>query len=101
MPLMIRIVRRAELAEKGVLAFEVAGDHYVVADVDGEIQAFAVNGPAARDLDRAAVAEGRLRCPAHGWAIDPHLGQCGAGEHCRYVPLAVEADDEQIRVVLR
>jgi len=100
MPLLIHAVRRADLPENGVLAFAVAGSHYVVADIDGEVCAFAVDGPAGRDLGRAVIAEGRLRCPMHGWPIDPQSGQCGAGQHCRYEPLAVEADETEIRVAL-
>ena len=100
MPVMIHTVRRADLPENGVLGFEIGGGHYVIADVDGEVSAFAVVGPAARDLGRAAVAEGRLRCPRHGWPIDPERGGCGAAERCRYEPLAVEAEGDSIRVAL-
>jgi nitrite reductase/ring-hydroxylating ferredoxin subunit len=100
MPLRIHTLRRTDLAENGVLTFEVSGAHYVVADVDGDVQAFAVAGPAVGALPRAAVAEGHLRCPLHGWPIDPAEGRCGAAERCRYEPLAVEADAEEIRVSL-
>ena len=100
MPLMIQTLRRSDLPENGVLTFEVAGDHYVVADIEGEVQAFAVVGPAAEALARAAIAEGRLRCPLHGWPIDPQVGRCGAAELCRYDPLPVEVAGDEIRVSL-
>ena len=97
---MIHAVRRADLPENGVLTFEVGGAHYLIADIDGEVSAYAVAGVAARDLDRAAIAESRLRCPLHGWAIDPAGGGCGAAAHCRYEPLGVEVDADNIRVAL-
>ena len=100
MPLMIHTLRRSDLPENGVLTFEVAGVHCVVADIEGEVRAFAVVGPAVHALARAAIAEGRLRCPLHGWAIDPQVGRCGAAELCRYDPLPVEAEGEEIRVSL-
>lgn len=100
MPLMIHTLRRTDLAENGVLAFEVADAHYVVADVEGQVQAFAVAGPAVRALARAAIAEGRLRCPLHGWPIDPDVGRCGAADLCRYDPLPVEVEGDEIRVSL-
>jgi nitrite reductase/ring-hydroxylating ferredoxin subunit len=97
MPLRIHALRRADLRENGVL-FEVTGSHYVVADIEGEVHAFAVVGPAAKRLEDAVIAEGRLRCPMHGWPIDPDEGRCGAAELCRYDPLPVEV--EEIRVSL-
>lgn len=100
MPQRIHALRRTDLAENSTLAFELAGAHYVVADVDGQIQAFAVAGPAVRALSRAAVAESHLCCPLHGWPIDPDVGRCGAAELCRYDPLPVEVDGEEIRVSL-
>ena len=101
MPAMIRTIRRADLPENGVLTVEAVGAHYLVTDIDGDVRAFAVAGPAARDLARAAIAEGRLRCPLHGWAIDPDAGQCGAADLCRYDPMPVELDGNEIRVGLR
>ena len=101
MPAMIRTIRRADLPENGVLTFEAAGAHYLVADIDGDVRAFAVVGPATRELARAAIAEGQLRCPLHGWAIDPYAGQCGAADLCRYDPMPVELDGDEIRVVTR
>jgi nitrite reductase/ring-hydroxylating ferredoxin subunit len=100
MPVMIHTVRRADLPENGVLTFQVGRGHYVIADIDGEVSAYAVVGPAARDLDRAAIAESRLRCPRHGWPIDPERGGCGAADRCRYEALGVEWDGDVIRVAL-
>jgi nitrite reductase/ring-hydroxylating ferredoxin subunit len=100
MPVLTRTLRRAGVPENGVVTFDVGGTHYLVADIDGEVQAFAVVGPAARDLDRAAIAEGRLRCPLHGWPIDPQAGGCGAAERCRYDSLRVEVEEDEIRVAL-
>jgi nitrite reductase/ring-hydroxylating ferredoxin subunit len=100
MPLRIHTLRRADLCENGVLTFEVAGSHYVVADIEGEVHAFVVVGPAAKRLEGAVIAEGRLRCPMHGWPIDPDEGRCGAAELCRYDPVPVEVDGEEIRVSL-
>jgi nitrite reductase/ring-hydroxylating ferredoxin subunit len=97
---MIRTLRRTDLHENEALSFEFAGTHYVVADVDGEVQAFAVVGPAARALERAAIAEGRLRCPMHGWPIDPEQGGCGAARRCHYDPLVVETEGDEVRVLL-
>ena len=95
----IRRIHRADLPENGVITFQADGTHYVVADLDGDLQAFVVAGPAVRDLDRAVIAEGRLRCPAHGWAIDL-LGQCGASKLCRYEPIPVEVHGDEIRISL-
>jgi nitrite reductase/ring-hydroxylating ferredoxin subunit len=100
MPMTSRTFRRADVPENGVMTFEAGGAHYVVADIEGEVRAFAVVGPAARDLDRATIAEGRLCCPMHGWPIDPDVGRCGAADLCRYDPLAVEVEGEEIRVAL-
>jgi nitrite reductase/ring-hydroxylating ferredoxin subunit len=99
MALTIRRIPRADLPENGVITFQAEGVHYLVADLDGELAAFAVTGPAVRDLDRAVIAEGRLRCPAHGWAIDP-LGECGAASLCRYDPIPVELHGDEIQVPL-
>src|SRR5215470_15487420 len=96
---VVRALRRADLPENGVVAFDVGGTHYLVADIDGEVRAFTVVGPAVRDLDRAAVAEGRVRCPMHGWAIDPDVGRCGAADLCRYDPVRVQVDGDTIRVL--
>jgi nitrite reductase/ring-hydroxylating ferredoxin subunit len=100
MPKTIRTLRRADVRENGVVTFEAGGAYYVVADIEGDVQAFAVVGPAVGYLDRAAIAEGRLRCPVHGWGIDPHTGRCGAADLCRYDPVAVEVEGEDIRVGL-
>ena len=94
------VIPRTALPENDTLGFEIAGAHYVLADVDGEVLAFAVTGPAARALDRAVVAEGRFRCPLHGWPIDPDDGRCHAGERCSYERLPVELVGSQIRVSL-
>jgi nitrite reductase/ring-hydroxylating ferredoxin subunit len=99
--LMTHTLRRADLPENGVVAFEIAGDGYLVTDIEGEVRAFAVIGPAVQALGRAVVAEGRLRCPLHGWPIDPHIGRCGAADLCRYDPMPVEVEGEQIHVGLR
>jgi hypothetical protein len=71
---MVHVIRRADLPENGVVAFEHGATRYVVADIDGEVRAFAVVGPAAASADRAAVAEGHLRCPLHGWPIGRLFG---------------------------
>jgi nitrite reductase/ring-hydroxylating ferredoxin subunit len=97
---MVRLIPRAALAENTVLVFEVAGTRCLVADVDGDVQAYAVAGPSARRANEAAVAEGRLRCPLHGWPIDPVAGRCGAAERCEYRPLPVEIAGDDIRVTL-
>jgi len=96
----VHVIRRPELPENGVVSFETGGAHYLVVDVDGEVRAFSVIGPAAGSIDRAVVAEGRLRCPLHGWPIDPDDGRCGAADLCRYHPLAVELAGDEIRVSL-
>src|SRR5262247_3259812 len=98
---IVRSLRRVDLPENTAVVFEADGVPYVVADIDGEPSAFAVVGPAGRDLDRTVVAEGRIRCPMHGWPIDPDSGRCGAAQLCRYEPLAVEVDGEEIRVRAR
>jgi nitrite reductase/ring-hydroxylating ferredoxin subunit len=89
-----------DLTANGVVAFEHAGGGVLVADVEGDVMAFAVSGPAARRLTRAVVAEGHVRCPLHGWAIDPELGRCGAAERCRYERLPVAVEGSEIRVTL-
>jgi nitrite reductase/ring-hydroxylating ferredoxin subunit len=100
MAMMVHTVRRSDVPENGVITFQVAGAHYLVADIEGDVQAFAVVGPAVHALERAAIAERRLRCPLHGWPIDPHEGRCGAADLCRYTPLSVEVADDEIRVSL-
>ena len=97
---MIHTIRRSALPENQVVTFEVGGSHYLVADVDGDVQAFSILGKTAARADRAAVADGRVLCPLHGWPIDPTEGRCGAANLCRYEPLSVEADGEEIRVSL-
>jgi nitrite reductase/ring-hydroxylating ferredoxin subunit len=100
MSLMIHTMPRSGLPENGVVAFDVAGARYLVADVDGDVQAFSVLGRSERRIDRAVVADGRVLCPLHGWPIDPVDGRCGAGQRCRYQPLSVEVVGEEIRVSL-
>ena len=97
---MTHVIRRVDLPEDGVVHFEVGGAHYVVVDTGGDVRAYGVAGPAALSIERAAVAEGRLRCPLHGWPIDPDDGRCGAAELCRYEPLPVEVAGDEIRVTL-
>ena len=71
----VHIVPRRDLPENGVLVFDMDGVRCLVADVDGDVRAFAMTGPAAGSADRAVVAEGFVRCPLHGWAIDPVEGR--------------------------
>jgi nitrite reductase/ring-hydroxylating ferredoxin subunit len=97
---MIHTIPRASLPQNGVVAFDLAGGRYLVASIDGDVQAFAVSGRAAERGDRAAVADGHVLCPLHGWPIDPIDGDCGAGQRCRYQPLSVEVAGDQIRVSL-
>jgi nitrite reductase/ring-hydroxylating ferredoxin subunit len=99
-PLRIHTLPRSALPENGVVTFEVAGAHYLVADVDGDIQAYCVSGRSNQRIDRAAVADGRVLCPLHGWPIDPFEGRCGAAQRCRYEPLSVEVAGDDIRVSL-
>ena len=100
MPLMIRTIPRSALPENGIMTFEVGGGHYLVADVDGDVQAFSVVGRSELRVDQAAVTDGRVLCPLHGWPIDPIDGRCGAAQLCRYEPLSVEVAGDQIRVSL-
>jgi len=100
MPLSIYTIPRAHLAENGILTFPAGRLTCVVADVDGEIEAFSVAGRSAPHVDRAAIVDGRVLCPLHGWPIDPAAGGCAAGTLCRYERLSVEADDTVIRVTL-
>ena len=93
-------IPRATLPENGVVSFTVAGAHGVVVDIDGDIRAYGVTGPASAKIDQAQVAEGRLRCPLHGWPIDPDDGRCGAADLCRYQLLPVEVVGDEIRVRL-
>src|SRR5262245_45713760 len=97
---MIRTIPRSALRENGVVTFEVAGGHYLVADVDGDVQAGSGLGRAEARVDRGAVADGRVLRPLHGWPIDPVEGRCGAAQLCRYEPLPVEVSGDEIRVSL-
>ena len=97
---MVHTLSRRDLPENGVVTFEAAGGHYLVADVEGEVVAFAVSGPAAGGLARGVVAEGRVHCPLHGWPIDPALGRCGAAERCHYETLPVAVEAAEIHVTL-
>lgn len=89
---------RSAVPAGGVMTFEVEGVRCLVVDAEGDIRAFSVVGRSAPTVGRAAVVDGRVLCPLHGWPIDFDDGRCGAGEYCRYEPLAVEADAEEIRV---
>jgi nitrite reductase/ring-hydroxylating ferredoxin subunit len=95
---MTHTLRRTDLPENGMATFEFAGTQCVITDIEGDVRAFAVVGPAATRLGRGAIAEGRLRCPLHGWPIDPEHGGCGAAAWCRYEPLPVEVEGDEIRV---
>jgi nitrite reductase/ring-hydroxylating ferredoxin subunit len=97
---MFHGVHRADIPENGMLTLQHDGRRYVLADVEGELLAFAVSGPAANHLERVVVAEGRLRCPLHGWPIDPAAGRCGAAEFCRFDPLEIAVDGFEVRVDL-
>ena len=98
---MTHIVPRAALPENGVFGFEVSDERYLLADVDGEVQAYAIVGPAAPRAAQAAVAEGRLPLPAARMADRPGDGRLRRG---RPVPVPAAAGreiaGEQIRVSL-
>jgi nitrite reductase/ring-hydroxylating ferredoxin subunit len=96
----IHVIPRASLAENSVLVFDLAGDRYLVADVEGDVQAYAVTGPSARRVGGAAVTDGHVLCPLHGWAIDPAGGGCGAADRCTYWPVPVEVDADSIKVIV-
>jgi nitrite reductase/ring-hydroxylating ferredoxin subunit len=100
MPLMIHTIPRSELPVNGVMTFEADGLTCLIADVEGNVEAFSVRGRSSGHLDRAAIADGRVLCALHGWPIDTADGGCGVGALCRYDRLAVEADDLDIRVSL-
>jgi nitrite reductase/ring-hydroxylating ferredoxin subunit len=89
---------RTAVPADGVMTFEVDGVRCLVVDADGELRAFSVVGQSAPSVGRAAVVDGRVLCPLHGWPIDPDDGRCRASELCRYEPLTVEADADEIRV---
>lgn len=95
------VIRRADLPENGVVHIEAGGGtRVIVVDIEGEVRAFAVSGPAAQDIDRAFVTDRRLRCATHGWPIDLDEGKCGAAELCRYRPIPVDIEAEEIRIRL-
>lgn len=100
MPLRIHRLPRRVLPENGVVTFAVADASCLVADVDGEVQAFSIVGKTERLADRATVADGHVLCPLHGWPIDADEGRCGAAQLCRYEPLPVEVVGDEIRVGL-
>src|SRR5262249_17799634 len=89
---------RTALPADGVLTFEVDGVRGLIVRADGGVRAFSAVGRSAPRVGRAAVVDGRVLCPLHGWPIDPDDGRCRAAALCRYEPLAVEADAEKIRV---
>jgi nitrite reductase/ring-hydroxylating ferredoxin subunit len=80
------------------MTFEVEGVRCLVVDAEGELRAFAVVGRSASSVGRAAVMDGRVLCPLHGWPIDPDDGRCRAADLCRYERLDVEANADEIRV---
>jgi nitrite reductase/ring-hydroxylating ferredoxin subunit len=100
MGMPVHVVPRCDLPENGVLLLEIEGVHCLVADVDGDVHAFALAGPAAAVADRTVVAEGFVRCPLHGWTIDPIDGRCGAASHCQYRPLPVRVRGGNVHVTL-
>jgi nitrite reductase/ring-hydroxylating ferredoxin subunit len=97
---MMHTVRRTDIPENGMITLERGGRHFIIANVDGDVVAFVVSGPAAERLERSVIAQGRLCCPLHGWPIDPEVGRCGTGEFCRYEPLSVAVEGPDIRVTL-
>jgi len=98
MPPMKHTLRRADLAENTVIGCAIEGARCLIVDIDGQVHAFRMHGPAARSSGLGTVAEGRLRCPLHGWPIDLDAGRCGAVEYCRYERLAVDVRGEEIHV---
>jgi nitrite reductase/ring-hydroxylating ferredoxin subunit len=96
----VHVIPRADVPPDGVVRFDAGGVTGLVADVDGDLQAWAVVGPSSAHAGEAAVADGRVLCPLHGWPIDARDGSCGAGRLCRYDRLRVDADEIAIRVHL-
>ena len=82
------------------MSFDADQVHCLVADVNGELQAFAVHGKTDRLAGRAVLSDGRILCPLHGWPIDPEDGRCGAGQACHYERLSVEVVGDEIWIGL-
>jgi nitrite reductase/ring-hydroxylating ferredoxin subunit len=97
---MVHTLHRTDLPENGAVTLERAGRQYLIADIEGDVVAFVVSGPVVAALEHATIAEGHLRCPLHGWPIDPEMGRCGAAEFCRYEPVPVAVEGSEIRVGL-
>jgi nitrite reductase/ring-hydroxylating ferredoxin subunit len=97
---MFLVVRRSDLAANAAATFDVDAKRCLVVDLDGDVRAYEVHGPAARDAHRTAVRDGTLYCPLHGWPVGPDEPRCGAFDRCCYRPLDVAFHGEEIRVDL-
>ncbi len=83
------------------LAFEMGGSAYRVVDIDGELVAHATTCPhMLGPLDDAAVEQGQVRCPWHGYRFEVKSGDCTSGQRCRLPPAPAIIVDEVSRAVI-
>ncbi len=93
----VRIAAKAELPPENQAREFTAGEKVIcVANVDGEFCALDNvclhrGGP----LGQGVVLDGKLVCPWHAWAWDPHTGQCTHAAETRVAvySLRIEGDD--------
>ena len=103
MPQTIRIAAKSELPPPNETRdFDAAGRMICVANVDGEFRAMdnTCLHHGAPLGQGGIVADGRVICPWHAWAWDPHTGVCGHDptRRLRTYPLHLEGDDVLVEV---
>lgn len=90
----------ARLRERLPLALEFGGERYRVVEVDGELFAHATRCPHwLGPLEAAAIEDGCVRCPWHGYLFDARTGASRDGHRLRLAPaprLRVDAGGEVI-----
>jgi nitrite reductase (NADH) small subunit len=76
-PAEVDLGEEAEVRAALPLAVQVAGRRYRVVEVDGALLAHSTLCPHwLGPLDDAAVVDGRVRCPWHGYLFDVATGRC-------------------------
>lgn len=74
---LVRICSTAELPQTGrVKCLSVRGRELCLANLDGYIAALSNECPhRGGPLCEGMIEEGKIVCPWHGWAFDPHSGE--------------------------
>jgi len=92
-----------EVGARAPFVFELAGERYRLVELDGDYVAHSVVCPhLLGPLDDAAIVEGALRCPWHGYEFDVITGTCLTGQSCKLAaaPKISKGADGQISAEL-